>query len=240
MTADSVTLRRSAPQRPSPASRLLGLGSVFGKAMRDGRRAMLIFGGLAGSMMFVGGAAMAAEWDTLASRLALQQQMDLLPDVLVGLLGEPVGLETLGGFLSWRFGNILSLILGLWSVLALSSTLATEARRGTLDFVAASPVARRRIAAQKAGAHVALVAGAMLIAAVLTWLATVVFAVLPGDEVSLGTSLSHYALTGLLMLAGGGAAFAAAPILGRGRAHEYSHVRRTYDMARATIQPVST
>jgi ABC-2 type transport system permease protein len=218
MTADALTLRQSVPQRPSPVARLLGLGSVFGKAMRDGRRAMLIFGGLAGTMMFVGGAAMAAEWDTLESRLALQQQMDLLPDVLVGLLGEPVGLETLGGFLSWRFGNILSLILGLWSVLALSSTLATEARRGTLDFVAASPLARRRIAAQKAGAHVVLVASAMLVASVLTWLATIVFAVLPGDEVSFGTALAHYALTGLLMLAGGGAAFAAAPILGRGRA----------------------
>jgi ABC-2 type transport system permease protein len=218
MTADALTLRPTAPREPSLAARLVGLGSVFGKAMRDGRRAMLIFGGLAGTMMFVGGAAMAAEWDTLESRLALQQQMELLPDVLVGLLGQPVGLETLGGFLSWRFGNIMSLILGLWSVLALSSTLASEARRGTLDFVAASPVARRRIAAQKAGAHVALVAGAMLIASVLTWLATIVFAVLPGDEVSLGTALAHYALTGLLMLAGGGAAFATAPILGRGRA----------------------
>ncbi|HEX6129834.1 MAG TPA: hypothetical protein VF071_12510, partial [Candidatus Limnocylindria bacterium] len=217
MTAEAVALR-SVPQRPSLTARLLGLGSVFGKAMRDGRRAMLIFGSLAGWMMFVGGAAMAAEWNTLESRLALQQQMDLLPDVLVGLLGQPLGLETLGGFLSWRFGNIMALILGLWSVLALSSTLATEARRGTLDFVAASPVARRHIAAQKAGAHVALVAGAMLMASVLTWLATIVFAALPGDEVAFGTALAHYALTGLLMLVGGGAAFATAPILGRGRA----------------------
>ena len=185
MAAEATLRLRRGP--PAWRSRLFGLGSVFGKAMRDGRRAMLIVGLLAGGFMLLGGGALAAEWDTLDKRLAFAAQMRQMPAVLLGLLGEPQGLESLGGFLSWRFGNVMPVILGIWSVLALSSTLAGEARHGTLDMIAASPVPRRWIAAEKALAHVTLVALAMVIASVLTWLSTVVFATVPGDAVSIST-----------------------------------------------------
>ena len=61
--------------------------------------------------------------------------MTSLPPVFQGLLGEPIHIETLGGFLSWRVGNFLPVLLGLWSVIALSGTLAGEAASGSLDLV---------------------------------------------------------------------------------------------------------
>jgi ABC-2 type transport system permease protein len=205
--------------RPEPgvAARLSGLGSVFGKSVRDGRIVALALGLVAGGIMLAGGAAMAAEWPDLRSRLALIASLELLPPVLRGLLGDPIGLDRLGGFLSWRFGNIAPVLLGIWSILAMSGALAGEAKRGSLDVVASTPVGRRGIAVQKVLGHAALVAVAISIAAVLTSLAGLVFGTVPGDEIPLANALGAWALTGILILAAGSVAFVAALVLGRTR-----------------------
>ena len=199
-------------------SRVFGLGSVFGKSIRDGRRGALVVAVLALSMMFVGAGALVAEWPTLAERQQLIASMALLPASLRGLLGDPIAIDTLGGFLSWRFGNILPVMVGIWSVLTLSGTLANEARNGSLDLVAASPVSRRRIALEKALAHVVLVVFAMFVGAVGAWLAGTTFGTLPADSISFVAALGHFTLSALLVLAAGLASFAVAPIVGRGRA----------------------
>ena len=49
-----------------------------------------------------------------------------------------------------------SLGTALWSILALSGTLAGEASRGSLDFVAAAPFGKRRIALEKLAAHLTM------------------------------------------------------------------------------------
>jgi ABC-2 type transport system permease protein len=213
--ARSVAIRIE-PQ-PGVAARLTGLGSVFGKSVRDGRLIALALGLVAGGIMLAGGAAMAAEWPDLPSRLALIASLELLPPVLRGLLGDPIGLDRLGGFLSWRFGNVAPVLLGIWSVLAMSGALAAEAKRGSLDVVASTPVGRRGIAIQKVLGHAALVAVAMLIAAVLTSVAGLAFGTVPGDEIPLPNALAAWTLTGVLMLAAGSVAFVAALVLGRTR-----------------------
>jgi ABC-2 type transport system permease protein len=216
MTAD---VRPAAVTRPvGLPARLVGLGSVFGKSVRDGRRGALVVGGLASIMMFVGAAALAAEWSTADQRRELLASIDLLPVTLKGLLGDPIRIDTLGGFLSWRFGNILPVMIGIWSVLTLSGTLAIEARRGSLDLLAATPVSRRRIALEKVLAHVALVALAMLAASVAATVAGAALGTVPGDEIPFVNALGHFTLTGLIIVAAGLTAFAVAPILGRGRA----------------------
>jgi ABC-type transport system involved in multi-copper enzyme maturation permease subunit len=188
--ARSVAIRIE-PQ-PGVAARLTGLGSVFGKTVRDGRLIALALGLVAGGIMLAGGAAMAAEWPDLPSRLALIASLELLPPVLRGLLGDPIGLDRLGGFLSWRFGNVAPVLLGIWSVLAMSGALAAEAKRGSLDVVASTPVGRRGIAIQKVLGHAALVAVAMLIAAVLTSVAGLAFGTVPGDEIPLPNALAAW------------------------------------------------
>ena len=56
--------------------------------------------------------------------------MAAVPPILQGLAGKPVNVETLGGYLQYKYGTFFPLVVGLWSILALSGTLAAEARRG--------------------------------------------------------------------------------------------------------------
>ena len=147
-----------------------------------------------------------------------------LPPVFQGLLGEPIHIETLGGFLSWRVGNFLPVLLGLWSVIALSGTLAGEAANGSLDLVASTPHSRRSIALAEGRRPCHGPDIAMLILAAFIYGAGQAFAVLPGDELPIATVLSHVLLYGLLILAAGSVAFATAPLVGRSRAMAFGAV----------------
>ena len=68
--------------------------------------------------------------------------------------------------MTWKYGAIFALGTALWSILALSGTLAGEARRGSLDFVAAAPFGKRRIALEKLAAHLTMLGLAMAILAI--------------------------------------------------------------------------
>lgn len=204
--------------RPRPWSRVIGLASIYGKTLRDSRRAALIVGFMGGLFMLATAAPIAAEFDTLEKRQLLVRSMTALPAVFRGLLGEAINIETLGGFISWRVGNVLPVLLGLWSVIALSGTLSGEAAKGSLDLLVSTPHSRRSIALQKVAGHVTALVVAMLIAAVFLYLAGQVFATLPGDAIPLDAAIGQVALYGLLMLAAGSIAFATAPVVGRSKA----------------------
>ena len=201
-----------------PWSRVMGLRSIYAKTVRDSRRAALLVGGMGGLFMLATGAPYGLEFGTMALREQFIAGMTALPLALRGLLGEPINIDTLGGFISWRVGNTLPVILGLWSVIALSGTLAGEAAKGSLDLLASTPQGRRSIALQKLGGHVTALAVAMVVFAVITWVTGAAFAVLPGDEIALSSALGQALLYGLLMLAAGSLAFATAPFVGRTRA----------------------
>ncbi len=203
---------------PSVRARLLGLGSVYGKAFRDSRRTGLVLGLVFGLL----GAATASQvvegFPTPAERLAFARQLTALPAVFQGMLGEPIRIDTLGGFVSWRIFNFLPVLLGIWSVVALSGTLAGELARGSLDLVAAAPVARRRLAIQKVLAFLAALGLAVLVLEALTYGSINALASLPGDEVSLAAAGGQAAWLFVTVLAPGALAFVVAPILGRGGA----------------------
>ena len=200
-----------------PWSRVMGLTSIYAKTVRDSRRVALVVGGIGGLFMFVTAAPYGAEFTTSEARSQLVAQMTALPAVMRGLLGEPINIDTLGGFISWRVGNFLPVLLGLWSVLALSGTLVGEAAHGSLDMLASTPNSRRSIALQKLAGHVTGLVFAMLLMTLAIYLAGRSFAVLPGDEIALVDAAGFSLLTGMLMLACGAVAFATAPILGRTR-----------------------
>ena len=119
--------------------------------------------------------------------------------------------------MSWRVGNFLPVMLGLWPVLALSGTLAGEAAKGSLDLLASTPHSRSSIALEKLAGHVTAVVFAMAILALAIFGLGQAFARLPGDEITFAAAFGQAALYGVMMLAAGGAAFAAAPFLGRTR-----------------------
>lgn len=215
MSASAPAVRRSAVR---PWARVMGLGSIYGKTVRDSRRAALIVGAVGGLFMLASAAPYGLEFTTAEARAQLVAQMTALPAVFRGLLGEPIAIDTLGGFLSWRVGNLLPVMLGLWSVVALSGTLAGEAGKGSLDLLLTTGHSRTSVAIQKLAGHITALVVAMLLAGLLIYAAGQAFAVLPGDAITLEAAFGQVTLYGLLMLAAGSVAFAAGPLVGRTRA----------------------
>ncbi len=215
------TMRVTAPlAAPGPhlRSRLLGLGSVFGKTLRDSRPAVLVVAGLLGLIVVLGGGTMATTYGTPAARLELGLLSGSMPPILRGLYGDPVNVDTLGGFISWHYGAYFALLVGLWSILALSSTLAGEARRGSLDFAVATARSRRALALEKAAGHVVALGMAMALVALATWASGAFFGRMSGDSIAPATAISFALGLGLKALIAGAVAFALASWIGRGPA----------------------
>lgn len=210
-------------QSPSQAdvsvfSRVFGLGSVFAKTLRDSRRSTLIVGGAIALLTLVVAAGIVSQFGTVEARREIQQIVDAVPPILQGLAGRPVNVDTLGGYIQYKYGGFFPLITGLWSILALSATLAAEQRRGSLDLVAAAPIGRRSIAIQKVLGHVLMLTIAMTLIGAATAIAGGAFAKLPGDAISVGASFAYAIWLGLMALVAGSVAFALAPFVGRGSA----------------------
>jgi ABC-2 type transport system permease protein len=214
----AATVRTVVLPTPGLGARLFGLGSVFGKTFRDSRRTALVLGLVVAGILIVTGAAIAAEFDTAEKRLAIAAQMLALPAIFRGMLGEMIAIERLGGFLSWRSINFVPLILGIWTVVAMSGLLAGELARGSLDFVATTPRTRARLAAEKVGGFVLALAVTVAIFAVGAFLSIAAFGTLPSDPVGIDAVLAHAVWLFAMALVPGALAFAAGSFLGRGGA----------------------
>ncbi|HEX7949490.1 MAG TPA: hypothetical protein VF494_04005 [Candidatus Limnocylindrales bacterium] len=195
---------------PQPGPR-----SVFTKGLADSRGALALVTVFLVAFVFVGSIAVREAFGTAETRRQMADLARLLPSVFQSMLGRPVGLETLGGIIEWRYYAVLFLLLPIWPIVALSGTLAGEAGRGSLDLLVAAGVSRRRIATQKLAAHLAGVAITMVVLAAILWLAGLAYATLPGDEIGVGAALGYAVLTAVMMLIPGSIAWAAAPIVGR-------------------------
>ena len=219
MTTDIRRPPAIAPAAPiSLRSRLFGLGSIFGKAIRDSRRAFLVEVLFLGAFLLVVLAGVGTAYPTQAARDELARLANDVGPAAQGIATKPVNVGTMGGYVQWKYGSVFLLIAAFWSVLALSGTLAGEARRGSLDFVAASPFGRRRIAAEKVAAHLTLLTVVMAVVALAAWLGGAAFAKLPGDEVPPRAAVGFALWIELMALAFGGLAFALAQFLGRAAA----------------------
>jgi ABC-2 type transport system permease protein len=199
-------------------SRLYGFGSIYAKTIRDSRLAFIIVAGLLGGIMVAGCAAFGTAYGTPASRVDLANVINNMPEAIKGLYNNPVNVETLGGSLSWKYGPFFGLIAGLWSIVALSGTLASEARRGSLDMVAAAPFGKRRIAIEKLAAHLTGMAGAMVFLTIVTWVGSNAFGTLPGDAIPLQAAVGFSLWVGLIALVSGSVAWALASFIGRASA----------------------
>ena len=181
MTAAVGAVRPSA----SRWSRIYGLGTVYAKTIRDSRLAILIVGGLVAGTFLSSAVAFGKAYSTAVSRQELQSLVNSLPPVMAGIYGIPFpgAIDTLGGAIAWKGGGSLALIAALWSVFALAGTLAGEVRRGSLEFVATTPLGMRRIAIEKLAAHVTGMAIVVVVIALCGVVSSVAFASLPGDEI---------------------------------------------------------
>ena len=216
MTASVGPQPAAAAIPPIPLRRrLYGIGSIYGKTLRDSRLSFIIMVGLFGGITLYLTVGITAGFATPEARQELARLATDLPPIMQGMAGRPVAVDTLGGYMMFKYGFFFPILAGLWSILALSGTLASEARRGSLDLVAAAPFGKRRVALEKLGAHLTAMAGVVIILAIAAWLGPALFAKLPGDQVSVDGAIGLALYVGLLGLASGGVAFALAPFLGR-------------------------
>jgi ABC-2 type transport system permease protein len=197
--------------------RIYGLGSIFAKTLRDSRRATFATGIVLAILLMGVAKAIVSEFATPESRVQLEAVIKAVPPILQGMAGRVVNVETLGGYLQYKYGTFFPLIVSLWSILALSGTLAAEARRGSLEFVASGPITRRQIALQKLAGHVLMLGIACLLLCI-SILITGSFGTLPGDELPLSSAVGYSLWLMLLALAAGSVAFALGPFVGRGSA----------------------
>lgn len=212
---DVIRSTARAVTGPSLLSRIYGLGSVFGKTLRDSTPALVGLALVISLLVVVTIVAIGEEFDTVEEREALAAQMQMLPAFFQGLLGPAIALDTLPGFLSWRLVGIMPLMIGLWSVTALAGTIAGESARGTLEVVLGTPLRRRTLATHKFLGHTVALVLALIVISVVAWAASIAFAALPGDEMSVVTALSEFAYVGIVALFAGSLAFAASILFGR-------------------------
>src|SRR5262245_16113452 len=219
MSAPPSAVSAPVRTRTSTFSRFYGLGSIYGKTLRDSRLAFIIAAGLLGGLALFMGVGISNAFPTPAARLEVDKLIGSIPPQMVNLFGKPEKLGTLGGYMSWKYGATFALGTALWSILALSGTLAGEAARGSLDLVATAPFGKRRIALEKLAAHLTALIAALAILAVMTVISSNVF----GDA-SLGDPIAPLSAVGFALWVGfialffGGLAWALSPLLGRGGA----------------------
>lgn len=204
--------------RHRPWSRVYGFGSVYSKSIRDARLSFLIVLGLTAGLMLGVTSAIPTAFPTQAARDEMARLATDMGAVAQGLAGRPVKVATLGGYAQWKYGAFFAIILSLWSILALSGTLAGEARRGSLDILAVAPIGRRRLAGEKLAAHMTLMAIVVAAVALAAFVAGAAFGNLPGDAIPLDRAVGFGLWMGLMALAFGGLAFALSQVVGRGAA----------------------
>jgi ABC-2 type transport system permease protein len=200
-------------------SRVYGLGSIYAKSLRDSRLAFIIVAGLLGGLALAMGAAIPSVFPTPEARHEIDQLIGGMPPEMVTFFGKPVALGTFGGYLTWKYGLVFVLLTAIWSILALSSTIAGEASRGSLDFVATGPFGKRRIALEKLAAHLTMMALALAVLAIMTTISSNAYGnPALGDPVPLVWSIGFALWLGVNALFFGGLAFALGPLVGRGAA----------------------
>jgi ABC-2 type transport system permease protein len=215
MATDLGRAPLAAPYHISLWSRIYGLGSIYAKTMRDSRLALIVGAGLMGGIMLVVSAAITKAYPNAESRVELASLATSVGGVAQGIAGKAVNVGTMGGYVQWKYGPIFLWIAAIWSMMALSSTLAGEARGGSLEFVAASPFGKRRIAVEKVAAHLTAMTLTAAILGFAAWLAGAAFATLPGDAIPVQAAVGFALWVGLAGLAFGGLAFALAQFFGR-------------------------
>lgn len=133
--------------------------TILTKSLRDYRWAILSWGIGLGVIVYAQYATYAQLYNTpnaAATLLQLGQQFRFF--------GEPIRLDTPGGYAQFRAMGVVPVLLGIWAVLAGARMLRGDEEHGSLDILLATPQSRLRALAEKA---VALAAATGLIAALL-------------------------------------------------------------------------
>jgi len=151
-----TTTRRRKSKMIAPRSSSL-LRSVFGKSVWDRRKSVWIWAigmSLPTLLTFAAWPSMAADPAALAGLI------DSMPRELFALFGlsDTDALTTPEGFVSSRtYGSVGPVVIIVFSIGAMTSLVAREESKGTLDLVLSNPQQRRTVLSEKASAVATLV-----------------------------------------------------------------------------------
>lgn len=158
--------------------------SIYTKTLRDYRVPLLAWGlGLA-LLVYFALTAFASQFTTPQSR----EEIATLAQTF-RFMAEPVATTTPAGYVTWKYLDLLPLILGIWPALAGVRLIRGAEARGSLDIILSTPHSRARVL----GAGIAALATALALIGVLIGLGALGGAAAIGEPVGAGRAL----LTGL-------------------------------------------
>ena len=133
--------------------------TLFRLAVRSHRTGLLMtalactVGGLLNSIGFAQIAG-----DNPTARALFAQQMELLARQLTYLLPEPAQLDTMAGYLVWRWFGSVALIYGFWALLAGTGAGRGDEERGLIELWLSTGVSRTRLIAGRVAGFAAVAA----------------------------------------------------------------------------------
>jgi len=129
--------------------------------------------------------------DNPAARAVFAQQMELLARQLTYLLPAPAQLDTMAGYLTWRWFGSAVLVYAFWALLAGTGAGRGDEERGLVELWLSTGASRMRLIAARAAGFAAVAA----ISITVMLAATDIGAAIGGEPLSLGP----LALEGLAM-----------------------------------------
>jgi ABC-2 type transport system permease protein len=174
------------------------LRSIFTKTLRDYRWAILGWGVGMGFLVYAVYLSFTQLNASALSSAALTQLAEQF-----SFFAEPVKLGTAGGYVTFKYGGLLPLFVGIWAILAGARMVRGEEERGTMDILLATPRTRVSLLLQKIGALVValLLIGVLIGLFALAGQAGASVAVDPAASLLYGLDVSLTALLfGLLAL----------------------------------------
>jgi ABC-2 type transport system permease protein len=141
-------------------------------------------------------------YDTLVKPGVQQQYQQLIssyPPELMAFFGDTSQLFTPGGYLDTLFFSYISIIIGIFAIMACASMLAGDEEKGILDLVLAYPISRAKLFFARLGAF----AAATILILFISWLGFI----LPLPKTTMNATpleilLPFISLFGLLMFIG--------------------------------------
>jgi polyether ionophore transport system permease protein len=154
-----------APARPRVRStRYEAVWRIARLRLRCDRTRLVWFMLLLGALAFIQPVGYRHSYPTIADRVAFAHAFG--GDRALRLLyGVPDQLLTVGGYTSWRIGQLAALIVAVWAALAAVGALRAEEESGLTEVLLALPVSRRAVLAGTLvalAAQCAALAGALL------------------------------------------------------------------------------
>ena len=168
------------------------LRNVLTKSLQDYRWAILGWGLGIGLLVYVVYSAYVKLLGTSAlSGPALQQLADQFR-----FFAEPIALNTPGGYVTYKYGELIPILVGIWTILAGSRMVRGDEERGAMDLLLGTPYSRVRLLLEKVGALTiaALLIGLLIGLLTMGGMAAAKATVLPGNALLYGLDIALAAL----------------------------------------------